>query len=65
MITSGYVQGLALLTRVLDGSSVAMEDPGLPFHREVVRHNGGRVVPVRVDERAPAPRSWGTRRPWW
>ncbi|MEU7054470.1 PLP-dependent aminotransferase family protein [Streptomyces sp. NPDC046197] len=51
VITSGYVQGLALLTRVLEGGAVAMEDPGLPFHREVVRRNGGRVVPVRVDER--------------
>ncbi|MFE9448678.1 PLP-dependent aminotransferase family protein [Streptomyces sp. NPDC006739] len=50
VITSGYVQGLALLTRVLDGAAVAMEDPGLPFHREVVRRNGGTVVPVPVDE---------------
>ncbi|GCB47790.1 gntR family transcriptional regulator [Streptomyces sp. NL15-2K] len=51
VITSGYVQGLALLTRVLDGAAIAMEDPGLPFHREVVRRAGGRVVPVRVDGR--------------
>ncbi|WP_264932417.1 PLP-dependent aminotransferase family protein [Streptomyces sp. A012304] len=51
VITSGYVQGLALLTRVLEGAPVAMEDPGLPFHREVVRRNGGRVVPVGVDGR--------------
>ncbi|WP_371661305.1 PLP-dependent aminotransferase family protein [Streptomyces sp. NBC_00280] len=51
VITSGYVQGLALLTRVLDGATIAMEDPGLPFHREVVRRAGGRVVPVGVDER--------------
>jgi GntR family transcriptional regulator/MocR family aminotransferase len=51
VITSGYVQGLALLTCVLDGTAVAMEDPGLPFHRDVVRHNGGSVVPLRVDER--------------
>ncbi|MEU5094859.1 PLP-dependent aminotransferase family protein [Streptomyces sp. NPDC020996] len=51
VITSGYVQGLALLTRVLGGAGIAMEDPGLPFHREVVRHNGGTVVPVRVDGR--------------
>ncbi|MFC8348855.1 PLP-dependent aminotransferase family protein [Streptomyces sp. NPDC057280] len=50
VITSGYVQGLALLTRVLDGGKIAMEDPGLAFHREVVRRGGGRVVPVRVDE---------------
>ncbi|MFF4588528.1 PLP-dependent aminotransferase family protein [Streptomyces sp. NPDC001388] len=51
VITSGYVQGLALLTRVLEGGEVAMEDPGLPFHREVVRRNGGTVVPVGVDEK--------------
>ncbi|MEU1039636.1 PLP-dependent aminotransferase family protein [Streptomyces sp. NPDC005907] len=50
VITSGYVQGLALLTRVLDGGVVAMEDPGLPFHRDVVRRAGGRVVPLAVDE---------------
>ncbi|MER5474525.1 PLP-dependent aminotransferase family protein [Streptomyces sp. NPDC002935] len=50
VITSGYVQGLALLTRVLDGGTVAMEDPGLPFHRDVVRKGGGNVVPLPVDE---------------
>ncbi|MFF9085688.1 PLP-dependent aminotransferase family protein [Streptomyces sp. NPDC014991] len=49
VVTSGYVQGLALLTRVLDGAAVAMEDPGLPFHREVVRRNGGTVLPAPVD----------------
>nr|WSX79174.1 PLP-dependent aminotransferase family protein [Streptomyces sp. NBC_00899] len=61
VVVSGYVQGLALLTGVLGGSGagpdgrggpvVGMEDPGLPFHREVVRRAGGRVVPVPVDER--------------
>ncbi|MCM1973735.1 MULTISPECIES: PLP-dependent aminotransferase family protein [Streptomyces] len=52
VVTSGYVQGLALLTRVLDeDGGFGMEDPGLPFHREVVRRNGGTVVPVPVDER--------------
>ncbi|MFJ5273613.1 PLP-dependent aminotransferase family protein [Streptomyces sp. NPDC088358] len=51
VITSGYVQGLALLTRVLGGGVVAMEDPGLPFHRDVVRRAGGTVVPLPVDER--------------
>ncbi|MDQ0832064.1 GntR family transcriptional regulator/MocR family aminotransferase [Streptomyces achromogenes] len=50
VVTSGYVQGLALLTRVLDGGRVAMEDPGLPFHREVVTRNGGTVTPAPVDE---------------
>jgi GntR family transcriptional regulator/MocR family aminotransferase len=49
VVVSGYVQGLALLTGVLGGPVVGMEDPGLPFHREVVRRAGGRVVPVPVD----------------
>ncbi|MFF9122433.1 PLP-dependent aminotransferase family protein [Streptomyces sp. NPDC014889] len=62
VITSGYVQGLALLTRVLDGAEVAMEDPGLPFHREVVRRAGGSVVPVRVDERGVCTRDLGEQR---
>lgn len=61
VITSGYVQGLALLTRVLEGGTVAMEDPGLPFHREVVRHNGGIVAPVRVDERGVRAGAGGRR----
>jgi GntR family transcriptional regulator/MocR family aminotransferase len=64
VITSGYVQGLALLVGVLGGrrgregaapaspgAVFAMEDPGLPFHREVVRRNGGRVVPLPTDAR--------------
>jgi GntR family transcriptional regulator / MocR family aminotransferase len=59
VITSGYVQGLALLTRVLDGAAVAMEDPGLPFHREVVRRNGGTVLPVPVDARGVRPEELG------
>ncbi|OQD53406.1 GntR family transcriptional regulator [Streptomyces phaeoluteigriseus] len=59
VITSGYVQGLALLTRALEGAPVGMEDPGLPFHREVVRRNGGRVVPVPVDDRGVRPRELG------
>jgi GntR family transcriptional regulator/MocR family aminotransferase len=54
VITSGYVQGLALLTRVLaeaGARSIAMEDPGLPFHREVVRRAGLAVAPLPVDKR--------------
>ncbi|GED85993.1 PLP-dependent aminotransferase family protein [Streptomyces sp. 6-11-2] len=62
VITSGYVQGLALLTRVLDGAEVAMEDPGLPFHREVVRRAGGSVAPVRVDERGVCAQDLGEQR---
>jgi GntR family transcriptional regulator / MocR family aminotransferase len=61
IITSGYVQALALLTGVLDRPTVAMEDPGLPDHREVVRRAGGTVVPIPVDvhgartDRIPGP----------
>jgi len=50
VVTSGYVQGLALLVAVA-ARVVAMEDPGLPFHREVVRRNGGRVVALPTDGR--------------
>ncbi|MFD9204272.1 PLP-dependent aminotransferase family protein, partial [Streptomyces anthocyanicus] len=59
VVTTGYVQGLALLTRVLEGGAIAMEDPGLPFHRDVVRHNGGTVTPAEVDERGVLVRGLG------
>ncbi|WNM43031.1 PLP-dependent aminotransferase family protein [Micromonospora halotolerans] len=52
VVTTGYVQALVLLTGVLrDAGSpaVAMEDPGLAFHREVVRRHGGTVLPLPVD----------------
>jgi DNA-binding transcriptional MocR family regulator len=49
VITSGYVQALSLLARVI-GGPIAMEDPGLPFHREVVRHAGAEVHAIAVDE---------------
>jgi GntR family transcriptional regulator/MocR family aminotransferase len=48
VITSGYVQALSLLASVL-GGPIAMEDPGLPFHRDVVRRTGAPVVPLPVD----------------
>ncbi|WP_405096474.1 PLP-dependent aminotransferase family protein [Micromonospora sp. NBC_01412] len=51
VITSGYVQALALLAGVLDGAVLAMEDPGLSFHRDVVRHARAGVVALPVDER--------------
>jgi GntR family transcriptional regulator/MocR family aminotransferase len=49
LICSGYVQALALLARIVRGP-IAMEDPGLWFHREVVRHAGADVVAVPVDD---------------
>lgn len=53
VVTSGYVQALALLVQVLaraGTAAVAMEDPGLAFHREVVRRHGGTVLPLPVDQ---------------
>ena len=52
VITSGYVQGLSLLCHCLGSTGfkqVAMEDPGLAFHRDVVRQAGSSVVPLPVD----------------
>ncbi|MGB2569794.1 PLP-dependent aminotransferase family protein [Micromonospora citrea] len=54
VVTTGYAQALVLLTTVLRRSGppvLAMEDPGLPFHREVVRRQGARVLPLPVDGR--------------
>jgi GntR family transcriptional regulator/MocR family aminotransferase len=50
VITSGYVQALALLASAVGRGPVAMEDPGLAFHRRVVEAHGRRVVPLPVDE---------------
>jgi len=47
VVTSGYVQALSLLAGL--HPVVAMEDPGLAFHREVARRAGARVVPLEVD----------------
>jgi GntR family transcriptional regulator/MocR family aminotransferase len=67
VITSGSVQSVSLLAGVVHGA-VAMEDPGLPFHRDVVRHARCRVVPLPVDDRGARtdllqPRSLSERRP--
>ncbi|BEP12544.1 PLP-dependent aminotransferase family protein [Acidothermaceae bacterium B102] len=51
VVTNSYAQSLSLLCTALGRGSVAMEDPGLPYHREIVRRRGLRVVPVPVDER--------------
>jgi GntR family transcriptional regulator/MocR family aminotransferase len=53
VVTSGYVQALALLTDVLRRrgvAEVAMEDPGLAFHRQVVSRAGMPIRPLPVDE---------------
>jgi GntR family transcriptional regulator / MocR family aminotransferase len=54
VITSGYVQALALLSNALlqtGRTVVAMEDPGLDFHRDVVRRSGQQVIALAVDDR--------------
>jgi GntR family transcriptional regulator / MocR family aminotransferase len=53
VITSGYVQALALLASVLrraGANAIAMEDPGLPAHREVVRRADLSVAALPVDD---------------
>ncbi|GAA1866017.1 MocR-like pyridoxine biosynthesis transcription factor PdxR [Asanoa iriomotensis] len=47
VVTSGYVQALSLLAAL--HPVVAMEDPGLAFHRAVARRSGAVVVPLPVD----------------
>lgn len=66
VICSGAVQALGLLARSLGGGQpleLAVEDPGLPEHRMVLRAHGARLTPVPVDggglslralERSPA-----------
>jgi GntR family transcriptional regulator/MocR family aminotransferase len=53
MLCSGFVQALALVCAALKARgarAVAMEDPTLAEHREVVRAAGLEVVPIPVDE---------------
>jgi GntR family transcriptional regulator/MocR family aminotransferase len=53
VVTTGAAQGLNLLARTLavrGPATFAMEDPGLDYHRDLVRRQGVRVVPVAVDE---------------
>ena len=52
VITNGYSQALGLLARVLadqGAQAIAMEDPGHPFHREIVTRAGLRVIALPVD----------------
>ncbi|MFC7550646.1 PLP-dependent aminotransferase family protein [Plantactinospora sp. GCM10030261] len=54
LVTSGSVQALALLAEVLrdeagQHTAIAMENPGLAFHREVVLRRGVPVLPLPVD----------------
>ncbi len=52
VICSGFSHGLTLVATSLRAAgvrTVAMEDPCLPFHRDIVRRQGLGVVPVGLD----------------
>ena len=52
IVCSGFVQGFALVCRVLRARGirrVAMEDPGWIVHRTIARHAGLAPVPIPVD----------------
>ncbi len=52
LVTAGAQQAFDVIARGLlaPGQRVAMEDPGYPPVRELLRHHGLHVVPVRVDD---------------
>jgi GntR family transcriptional regulator/MocR family aminotransferase len=51
LICGGAVQAIALLADVLGaGAEVAVEDPGLPLHREILAAAGMNLVALPVDE---------------
>jgi GntR family transcriptional regulator / MocR family aminotransferase len=53
VIVSGAAQGLALLAGVLAARgtpNIAVEDPGLELHREILRRHGGQLTLVPVDD---------------
>ncbi|HEX4791334.1 MAG TPA: PLP-dependent aminotransferase family protein [Actinospica sp.] len=55
VVTAGYVHALTLLARALGPAGFALEDPGLPYHRELVAHAGNKLVPLPVDARGADP----------
>ncbi|MEW1846243.1 PLP-dependent aminotransferase family protein [Nonomuraea angiospora] len=48
VVTTGFVQALNLIARVIDGP-IATEEPGHDFYREVLRRAGRQTVPLPVD----------------
>jgi GntR family transcriptional regulator / MocR family aminotransferase len=58
VVTSGYAQSLGLLAAVLRDrgtAAFAMEEPGHPFHRAIVRRAGLDVVALPVDDMGARP----------
>ncbi|WP_433331607.1 PLP-dependent aminotransferase family protein [Spirillospora sp. CA-294931] len=50
VVTNGYPQALTLLASAI-GGTVALENPGVGTHRDIVHRAGAAVVPLPVDER--------------
>src|SRR5207245_278389 len=50
VITAGAAQGFALLTKVLGDLRIAVEDPCLPHHREILQAGGAALVALPVDD---------------
>jgi GntR family transcriptional regulator / MocR family aminotransferase len=61
VICTGYVQALGLLAASLPGT-IAMEDPCLALHRDVVRAAGRRVAALPVDHKGARVEAAGTAR---
>ena len=49
LICSGAAQAFSLLARTLAGAPMAVEDPGLPVHRAILRAHGAELVALPVD----------------
>ncbi len=52
IVVPGAASGLGQLARLLKASgttSIAVEDPGFPFHHAILRREGLRLIPVPVD----------------
>ncbi|HEX4187167.1 MAG TPA: PLP-dependent aminotransferase family protein [Solirubrobacteraceae bacterium] len=49
VVCSGAAQALVLLARALGGPHLAIEDPGLPPHREILAAHGARLAALAVD----------------
>ncbi len=49
VVCAGVAQAFALIARTLAGSRIAVEDPSLPVHRQILAANGAVLAPLPVD----------------
>jgi GntR family transcriptional regulator/MocR family aminotransferase len=50
LVTSGFTQSLNLIARAIGRGTVAMEEPSMAAHREIIRDLGHRLVLLPVDD---------------